>query len=71
MQIPDQMQCPYESAMRQFHNTNALVEDPVEAIAEEKKLRPWAPEERRTFNEKFLAHPKASHLPAPSAMSPF
>lgn len=45
--------------MRQFDNRNALIADPVEYIQEEKKLRPWMPEERRIFNEKFLAHPKA------------
>ena len=46
-------------AMRKFDNRNALIEDPLEYIQEEKKLRPWMPEERRIFNEKFLAHPKA------------
>ena len=34
------------------------MEDPVEHLAEEKKLRPWVSEEKRIFNEKFLAHPK-------------
>ncbi len=63
MQIPDQMQCPYEKAMRRFDNRNALVEDPVQHIEEEKKLRPWMPEEKRIFNEKFLAHPKARCSP--------
>ena len=57
-QIPDQLQCPYEKAMRRFNNRNALIEDPVQHIAEEKKLRPWLPEEKRIFNEKYLAHPK-------------
>ena len=59
MQVPDQLQDPYEKAMRKFDNRNALIEDPVECIQEEKKLRPWMPEERRIFNEKFLTHPKA------------
>ena len=64
LQIPDQMQCLYEKAMRRFSNRNALIEDPVQHILEEKKLRPWLPEEKRIFNEKFLAHPKVpcSHL---------
>ena len=57
-QVPDQVLCPYERARRLFRNRNALMEDPVEHIAEEKKLRPWVPEEKRIFNEKFLAHPK-------------
>lgn len=63
LQIPDQMQCPYEKAMRRFDNRNALIEDPVQHIQEEKKLRPWMPEEKRIFNEKFLAHPKVRCCP--------
>lgn len=50
--------------MRRFNNRNALVEDPVQHIAEEKKLRPWLPEEKRTFNEKYLAHPKVPCSPS-------
>ena len=57
-QVPDQVLCPHERARRLFRNRNALIEDPIEHIAEEKKLRPWVPEEKRIFNEKFLAHPK-------------
>lgn len=45
------------------------MEDPVEHIAEEKKLRPWVPEEKRIFNEKFLAHPKVNRKLYPSGAS--
>ena len=68
VQIPDQMQCPYETAMRRFDNRNALIEDPVQHIQEEKKLRPWMPEEKRVFNEKFLAHPKVRCSPSHSIL---
>ncbi len=45
VQVPNQVLCPYERARRLFRNRNALMEDPVEHIAEEKKLRPWVPAE--------------------------
>ncbi len=53
---------PAERAARRFVSTNARVDDPLAALAEEAAARPWAPEERRLFNEKFLAHPKARLL---------
>jgi Myb-like DNA-binding domain len=49
-------------------NTNARVLDPVQALADEARRRPWSAEERRTFLEKFSQYGKqfsriAAHLP--------
>ncbi len=57
-QVPPQVLCPYERAARRFVCRNARVEDPVELLKQERQLRPWTPEEKRIFNEKFLVHPK-------------
>ena len=57
-QVPPQILCPYERAARRFICHNARVDDPVELLRQERQLRPWTPEEKRIFNEKFLAHPK-------------
>jgi hypothetical protein len=57
-QVPAQVLCPFERAAMRYINKNARVDDPVEALAEEKRQRPWTPEEKRVFNEKFLQHPK-------------
>jgi nuclear receptor co-repressor 1 len=56
--VPPQLLCPHERAARRYINRNALVDDPVALLEEEKRQRPWTPEERRIFNEKFLQHPK-------------
>ena len=49
-------------------NTNARVLDPVQALADEARRRPWSADERRTFLEKFSQYGKqfsriAAHLP--------
>ena len=69
--MPNQVIDPAERAARRFISTNARVDDPVALLAEEAAARPWTPEERRLFNEKFLAHPKARRpcLPAVHLLS--
>lgn len=57
-QIPPQQLCPHERASARFDSCNALVADPVAALAAEERERPWAPDEKRVFNEKFLAFGK-------------
>ena len=61
-QVPPQLLCPHERAWQRFDTTNALVPDPAAALAAEERERPWSPEEKRVFNEKFLAFPKARPL---------
>ncbi len=57
-QVPPQILCPYERAAQRYICHNALVEDPVEYLRQERLIKPWTPEEKRIFNEKFLQHPK-------------
>jgi hypothetical protein len=61
-QVPPQVLCPFERAARRYICRNARVADPVELLRQEHLLRPWTPEEKRIFNEKFLAHPKVRAL---------
>ncbi|KAK9836331.1 hypothetical protein WJX81_006307 [Elliptochloris bilobata] len=56
--IPSQLLCPHERASQRFDSANALVADPVAAREAEERERPWAPDEKRVFNEKFLAFGK-------------
>lgn len=58
VQVPAQILCPQERAAKCYINCNARVDDPVELLHQERQLRPWTPEEKRIFNEKFLVHPK-------------
>jgi len=60
--VPPQLLCPHERAWQRFDTCNALVPDPAAALAAEERERPWSPEEKRVFNEKFLAFPKARPL---------
>jgi len=57
-QVPAQILCPQERAAKCYINCNARVDDPVEWLRQERLLKPWTPEEKRIFNEKFLVHPK-------------
>ena len=66
-QVPSQLLDPAERAAQLFINTNARVDDPVAELAAEQALRPWTPEEKRVFNEKFLAHPKVCPCAWPMA----
>ncbi|BDA48420.1 probable nuclear receptor corepressor 1 at N-terminal half [Coccomyxa sp. Obi] len=58
VQVPPQILCPYERAAQRYICHNARVDDPVEYLRQERQIRPWTPEEKRIFNEKFLQHPK-------------
>lgn len=49
---------PRERAARRFVSRNALVEDPVAALAAERETAAWTPAERRIFLDKFLQFPK-------------
>lgn len=60
-QIPPQLLCPHEREAQRFDSSNALVSDPMAALEAEERERPWATEEKRIFNEKFLAFPKACY----------
>ena len=66
---PTQILDPHELRWRTLgSNTNALVHDPVQALRDEARVRPWSAAERRTFLEKFGVYGKqfrkiAAHLP--------
>ena len=66
---PTQILDPHELRWRTLGaNTNALVHDPVQALRDEARVRPWSAAERRTFLEKFSLYGKqfpkiAAHLP--------
>lgn len=49
---------PRERRARVFVSDNARVEDPIAWQQQEDLVRPWLPDEKRIFMDKYLAHPK-------------
>merc|ERR1712083_1175931 len=49
---------PPEERKRKFTNTNGLIQDPMLIYNERKYVNMWSDQERETFKEKYLQHPK-------------
>ena len=49
---------PPEERKRKFTNTNGLIQDPMLIYNERKYVNMWTDQERETFKEKYLQHPK-------------
>ena len=58
LEMHDQVLDDEQRRNSMFPTDNALVEDPVALLAYEASLRPWTPEEKRIFMDKYLAYPK-------------
>lgn len=58
LEIPDQIVDEAARKAECFPSENGRVEDPVALLEEEDSQRPWTPEEKRIFMDKFLAYPK-------------
>ena len=43
---------------RIFVDKNRLVEDPEAQLLEEENTKPWSPDEKKMFMDKFIEHPK-------------
>ena len=49
---------PPDERRRKFTNTNGLIQDPMLIYNERKYVNMWTDQERETFKEKYLQHPK-------------
>jgi len=49
---------PPDERKRKFTNTNGLIQDPMLIYNERKYVNMWTDQERETFKEKYLQHPK-------------
>ncbi|XP_040579178.1 uncharacterized protein Smr isoform X2 [Lepeophtheirus salmonis] len=49
---------PQEERRRKFINNNGLILDPLKEYEDRKYLNIWTEEEKQTFKERFLQHPK-------------
>ena len=58
LNMPDQIIDPEEKQAMTFVSDNGLIEDPVEEMQFEAKLRPWSEEEKRIFNDKCTLYYK-------------
>ena len=55
--IPPLLLSP-EERKRKFTNTNGLTQDPMLLYNERKYINMWTDQEKETFKEKYLQHPK-------------
>jgi hypothetical protein len=56
--LPAMVLDPEEKRLAVFRTRNALVEDPYGEMEQLKKVRPWTPEEKKIFHEKFASYGK-------------
>merc|ERR1711981_16943 len=49
---------PPDERRRKFTNTNGLIQDPMLIYNERKYVNMWTDQERETFKDKYLQHPK-------------
>ena len=63
VQVDSQMLDPSDLKWSRFVSTNGRVADAAAELEEEELVRPWSPEEKRIFNDKFLLYPKVGYCP--------